>query len=99
MLPIGSVVYLAEGDRKVMIVNRGALAEQDGVQVIFDYTGTMYPQGLDMKHVFYFNEENIDTIVFEGLKDEEEERFLVLYEQWLAKHPELKKGDAKKKKS
>jgi len=94
MLPIGSIVYLAEGNRKVMILNRGALVEQDGVQVLFDYSGAVYPNGLNPEQVFYFNAENIDKVVFEGFKDEEEERFITLYEQWLAKQTELKKGNA-----
>ncbi len=85
MLPIGSIVYLKEGSRKVMILNRGALLETAGKQVIFDYSGCIYPVGLDAEQIFYFNEDNIDQVVFEGFKDEEENRYQELYQKWLEK--------------
>ena len=44
ILPIGSVVYLKEGNQKIMILNRGAVVEQDDTQVYFDYTGALYPE-------------------------------------------------------
>lgn len=95
MLPIGSVVYLKEGNRKIMVLNRGAMLEQAGEQVIFDYSGCIYPIGLDATQVFYFNEENIDKVIFEGFVDEEEKRYQELYHQWLAENSsKLKKGKA-----
>jgi len=36
---------------------------------------------LDPTNVFYFNEENIDKVVFEGFKDEEE-RNRKIYSDW-----------------
>ena len=45
MLPIGSIVYLKEGNRKIMVLNRGAMLEQADEQVIFDYSGCIYPVG------------------------------------------------------
>lgn len=93
MLPIGSVVYLKEGNRKIMVLNRGVMLEQVGEKVIFDYSGCIYPVGLDAKQVIYFNEENIDRIIFEGFKDEEESRYQELYHQWLEQNStNLKKG-------
>ncbi|EGP5737900.1 MULTISPECIES: DUF4176 domain-containing protein [Enterococcus] len=86
MLPIGSIVYLSEGNQKIMILNRGPLAEQHGKKVFFDYTGALYPQGLDPEQVYYFNDEDIDEVVFEGFKDEDEERFVKLYKKWVAKN-------------
>jgi len=78
----------------VMILNRGAIVEHEEEQVLFDYTGSIYPNGLNPEHVYYFNNEDVDKVVFEGFKDEEEERFITLYEQWLANQTELKKGNA-----
>ena len=49
---------------------------------MYDYSGGFYPQGLDPQNVFYFNEENIDEVVFEGFKDEEEERFQKFFQGW-----------------
>lgn len=33
----------------------------------------------------FFNHENIDKVVFEGFKDEEEERFMEVYKEWESK--------------
>lgn len=59
MLPIGSIVYLKEGTRKLMILNRGPIIENDGEKQMFDYSGCFYPVGLVPENVFYFNEENL----------------------------------------
>lgn len=83
MLPIGSIVYLKEGTQKIMILNRGPVVEMDESEFVFDYTGCFYPQGLTPGDVLYFNEENIDQVVFEGHRDEQEERWQQLYERWL----------------
>lgn len=85
MLPIGSIVYLSEGNQKIMVLNRGPLVEQEEQKVYFDYTGALYPQGLDPEQVYYFNDEDVDEVLFEGFKDEEETRFIKLYEKWLKK--------------
>lgn len=86
MLPIGTLVFLKEGTRKIMILNRGPIIEIDGVQSMFDYSGCFYPQGLVPDNVFYFNEENIDQIVFQGYNDGEEERFQQIFADWIKEH-------------
>lgn len=84
LLPIGSIVYLKEGTSKLMILNRGPLLPSDEDKgVLYDYSGCLYPQGLDANNVFYFNNENIDKVIFEGFKDEEEERFQEIYNDWI----------------
>ncbi len=96
MLPIGSIVYLKEGTSKLMILNRGPILppeEPEGKGTTYDYSGCFYPQGLDPTNVFYFNEENIDKVVFDGFKDEEEERFQEIYTHWMQENEStLKKG-------
>lgn len=84
LLPLGSVVYLEEGTEKLMIVGRGVIYndQEEGRQVYTDYMGCVYPTGIDPEQSFFFNEENIDKVVFEGLKGEEEDRFLELYQEW-----------------
>lgn len=83
ILPIGSVVYLKEGNQKIMILNRGAVVEQDDRQVYFDYTGALYPEGLNPEQVYYFNREDIDEVIWEGYSDSDEKRYVELYEKWL----------------
>jgi|SRR5690625_2620295 len=83
MLPIGSIVYLREGTSKLMILNRGPILPSEETEGIwYDYSGCFYPQGLDSNNVFYFNEKNIDEVVFKGFTDSEEERFQKVFNDW-----------------
>ena len=82
MLTLGSIVYLKEGTQKLMIINRGVVIEQEGKQQIFDYSSTLYPNGVTENNIYYFNEENIDKVIFEGLKDDDEERFQEIFKEW-----------------
>lgn len=37
--------------------------------------GVLYPQGLQPESAIFFQHENIDKIIFEGYRDEEESRY------------------------
>ncbi len=50
-----------------------------------DYVGVVYPEGINPEDAIFFNHENIDKVVFEGFKDEEEERFMEVYKEWESK--------------
>jgi len=80
VLPIGSVVRLKGGTQKIMIINRGALFNADGVIGYFDYSACIYPSGQTDQQVFFFNDEDIDEVCFEGYKDEEEMKFVKEYQ-------------------
>ncbi|MFT9005690.1 MAG: DUF4176 domain-containing protein [Liquorilactobacillus hordei] len=43
-----------------------------------------YPERINPKDAIYFNHENIDQVVFKGLVDEEEERYMKVYKKWEA---------------
>ncbi len=92
ILPIGSIVYLKDGSQKLMILNRGATIKQNGEDVLFDYSSAIYPMGLNPEQIFYFNQEDIDRVVFNGYSDDEEMRFVELYKKWLSEN-NLKKGN------
>ena len=84
LLPLGSVVYLQEGTEKLMIIGRGVIFRDNetGEQVYTDYMGCIFPNGINPDNTYFFNQENIDRVVFEGLKDEDEERLLQVYKEW-----------------
>ena len=82
VLPIGSIIYLKEGQQKVMILSRGCQLQQDNELVFFGYSGAAYPVGLNPEQIFYFNQEDIDKVVFHGYTDLDEERFVELYKKW-----------------
>lgn len=82
LLPLGSIIYLEEATTKLMIVGRGPIFESDGENVYSDYVGIIYPEGINPEDAIFFNHENIEKVVFEGYKDEEEERFMEVYKSW-----------------
>ena len=53
VLPIGSIIYLKEGQQKLMILSRGCQLEQDNELVFFGYSGAAYPVGLNPEQIFW----------------------------------------------
>lgn len=73
-LPLGSVVLLKNGQKKLMICGR--IQTDVATNISYDYSGCFYPEGLiKSTEVFLFNNENIDNVFFIGYQDEEELRF------------------------
>ena len=83
METIGSIIYLKEGSQKLMIINRGPIVDIDNQKYIFDYSACNYPVGVVEDQIYYFNEENIDKVVFEGYSDQEETRFQELFKEMM----------------
>lgn len=67
MLPISSVVYLKNGYEKLIIIQRIIDFNIDENLYYMEYAGALYPDG---NEPFYFNEENIDKVVFKRYSDE-----------------------------
>jgi len=56
LLPLGTLVYLAEGNVKLMIVGRGVSVDNGEEGNIFkDYVGVVYPTGLNPEDALFFN--------------------------------------------
>lgn len=74
-LPLGTVVLLKGGNKKLMII--GFCAKSNSVKdKVWDYVGCMYPEGLISSNMTYmFNNENIEKVFYWGLTDEEEKSF------------------------
>lgn len=77
ILPRGTVVNLKDRDNSnLMIIARGSLIEDAGKEAYFDYGAVLIPQGmLSPEAVYFFNTENVEVVVFEGFRNEEEEEF------------------------
>lgn len=74
MLPIGSVVLLKGGEKRLMITGR--IQTKSGSDIIYDYSGCYYPEGIvDSASMFFFNRDAIEEIYFIGFQDPEEIRF------------------------
>ncbi|MBR1472534.1 MAG: DUF4176 domain-containing protein [Lachnospiraceae bacterium] len=92
VLPLGSVVTLKSGNKKLMIVSRAPLYNNRGTIGYFDYSAYLYPTGQADEQAFFFNEEDIEEVHFEGYRDEDEERFCEIYNEMIAKckYPHLR---------
>lgn len=87
-LTVGSVVYLKEGTAKLVILATGQLVEgKDGEKpTFFDYLAGLYPQGYDASHMYYFNQNDIDRVVFRGFEDDESKRYQDVIADWQTDH-------------
>lgn len=74
-LPIGSVVILEGGTKKIMITGFCSISEMDRTQV-YDYSGCIYPEGyLSSNQICLFNHDQIEKVFFAGYESEEEKEF------------------------
>lgn len=82
LLPIGSVVMLKGGSKRLMICGRIQL--KDNEKKLYHYSACYYPEGIiDSKELFLFNNEDIDTVYFVGMQDVEEFKFRSFIEEQL----------------
>ncbi|MDY5791471.1 MAG: DUF4176 domain-containing protein [Oliverpabstia intestinalis] len=70
LLPIGSIVLLKGGNKRLMICGR--IQTRQGEDTIYDYCGCYYPEGIEPGNMFFFNRDAIDTLFFVGFQDAEE---------------------------
>ncbi|MCD8023447.1 MAG: DUF4176 domain-containing protein [Lachnospiraceae bacterium] len=77
LLPIGSVVLLKNGEKKLMIIGIMQRDTRRGKKN-YDYLGELYPEGHigEGLHQYLFNHEDINEIIFRGYEDDERTEFL-----------------------
>jgi len=72
--PIGTVVMLEGGEKRLMIYGIMPVNGDDGKT--YDYIGCLYPEGfIDNEHCFLFNNEDIKTVEYLGYIDVEQQEF------------------------
>lgn len=76
LLPIGSIVVLNEGEKRLMI--SGIMqSDVENPDKEYDYMGLLYPEGnIGDQFQYLFNHSDIAQIVFRGFEDEERTEFL-----------------------
>ena len=75
LLPLGSIVILNNGEKKLMIYGRVQFAADSNVE--FDYVSCLWPEGnLNVEHTYLFNHSDINTVVHCGYSDIEDIAFL-----------------------
>ena len=75
LLPIGSVIWLKEAKKALMIFGVKQSNMETGEE--FDYIGVLYPEGnMGTESQFLFQHEDIDRVVFRGFEDEQRTEFI-----------------------
>lgn len=82
-LPIGSVVMLKGGEKKVMIVSYLIFPSANSkTKNMFDYGGCVYPEGIiDSRVGVGFNHSEIAEILHVGYEDDEEKEMAKLLKE------------------
>jgi len=75
LLPLGSIVLLKNGEKKIMIYGRKQIEVK--TQKLYDYVACLYPEGnINEEYTYLFNHEDIRDIIFRGYSDVDEETFI-----------------------
>jgi len=75
LLPLGSIVILKGGEKKLMIYGRYQITVENKTE--FDYIACLWPEGnLDVEHTYLFNHSDIDIVVHRGYSADEDIVFL-----------------------
>ena len=71
--------------------------KRKGVEII-EAEACKYPVGVVEDQIYYFNEENIDNVIFEGYSDQDETRFQELFKEMMGNLDEdIKRGTVQQK--
>lgn len=74
LFPIGTVVLLKGGSKRVMITGR--IQTRAGETKIYDYSACYYPQGIVAPdQMFFFDRGAIEHVFFIGFQDPEELKY------------------------
>lgn len=75
LLPLGSIVALKEGDKKLMIYGRAQMTPE--TKEDFDYVACLWPEGnLDEEFTYLFNNSDVDEVFHHGYTDAEDSEYL-----------------------
>lgn len=73
-LPLGSVVSLKNGEKKLFIIGINQKAIKN--DKVYDYCACLHPYGyLNSEDIFLFDRDKIDKIYFKGFFDEETKEY------------------------
>ncbi len=85
-LPIGSVVLLKGGTKRVMITGFCSIDNND-TNKVYDYTGCLYPEGIiNSNEMRLFNDDEIDKVYFRGFEDQEQLDFQKILENVMSEY-------------
>ena len=75
-LPIGTVVILKGGTKRLMITGF-CMIDKGNTNKMYDYSGCLYPEGMvSSDQTALFDHTQIDKVYYMGLQDEEQKKFM-----------------------
>lgn len=74
LLPIGTVVLLEGGTKKVMIT--GYSSKKADEEKVYDYNGCIFPEGFMENIYLLFDREQIIEVFYKGLENEEYKEYI-----------------------
>lgn len=76
-LPLGTIVLLKGGNKKLMITGFCLVSQKDGKPILYDYSGIPYPEGMmKIDQIGLFNHEQIEKVFYLGFRDQEQADFM-----------------------
>lgn len=88
LLPLGTVITLKNGTKRLMIVGR--LQKALASDRVYDYSACLWPEGvLSSKSFYLFNQEDIHLLYHIGMQDTEEFSFRTVLDHEQSKLEEL----------
>lgn len=81
-LPNGAVIKIKGLDNYFLIIAKVPLVEEKNKPIYYDYQGALLPQGIANEEKYFFNEEDISEVVFEGVTDEVTKDFIEGVRKW-----------------
>jgi len=93
LLPVGSVVLLKGGKKRLMIAGIRQTSKANAEKE-YDYMGVLYPEGyLSEEYNALFDHEDIATIYFRGFEDLERQEFIKNLEKYYNDNEAEKKAE------
>ncbi len=93
-LPVGTVVMLEGGNKKIM-VNGFCAIDPTQPNVMYDYSGVLYPEGaLSSDQALLFDHKQIVEIIHMGLEGDEHRKFNLKMKMLLEKLAEQNNNNA-----
>lgn len=84
-LPIGTIVLLSGGKKRLMITGF-CCTDEKNKEKIYDYCGVLYPEGyIKFDQILLFDHEKIEKIYYLGLNDAENKSFQNELKKYMAK--------------
>ena len=75
--PLGTIVTIKGTPKRFMIIARALFSKKNhGTPLYFDYGAVMYPEGMIGSQIVYFQDRDIENVVFEGFDDDQNKAIL-----------------------